>query len=53
VLNSATIVPSVVFTLGELGFAAEAFLQNWAVVACSAGVVDSGVWLRISRQHWS
>jgi hypothetical protein len=28
-------------------------LQNLAPVACSTGVVDRGVWLRISRQYLS
>ena len=33
--------------------AAEGYLQNLDTVACSTGVVDRGVWLRISRQYLS
>jgi hypothetical protein len=40
-------------TIGKLGPAAEGYLQNLASVACSTGVVDRGVWLRISRQYLS
>jgi hypothetical protein len=40
-------------TFGKLGPAAEGYLQNLASVACSTGVVDRGVWLRISRQYLS
>jgi hypothetical protein len=38
---------------GKLGPAAEGYLQNLATVACSTGVVDRVVWLRISRQYLS
>jgi hypothetical protein len=53
VLNGATMVPLVMSTFGQLGPAAEGSLQNLATVACSTGVVDRGVWLRISRQYLS
>jgi hypothetical protein len=53
VLNGATMVPLVMSTFGKLGPAAEGYLQNLASVACSTGVLDRGVWLRISRQYWS
>jgi hypothetical protein len=39
--------------VGKLGPAAEGYLQNLATVACSTGVVDRGVWLRISHQYLS
>jgi hypothetical protein len=44
---------SVMCTFGKRGPAAEGYLQNLATVACSTGVVDRGVWLRISRQYLS
>jgi hypothetical protein len=47
------LVPLVMSTFGKLGPAAEGYLQNLATVACSTGVVDRGVWLRISRQYLS
>jgi hypothetical protein len=53
VLNGATMVPLVMSTFGKLAPAAEGYLQNLASVACSTGVVDRGVWLRISRQYLS
>jgi hypothetical protein len=53
VLNGATMVPLVLSTFGKLAPAAEGYLQNLASVACSTGVVDRGVWLRISRQYLS
>jgi hypothetical protein len=53
VLNGATMVPLVMSTFGKLGPAAELYLQNLASVACSTGVVDRGVCLRISRQYLS
>ena len=53
VRNGATTVPVVMSTSGKLGPAAEGFLKNLATVACSIGVVDRGVWLRISRQYIS
>jgi hypothetical protein len=46
-------VPFVMSTFGKLGPAAEGYLQSLASVACSTGVVDRGVWLRISRQYLS
>jgi hypothetical protein len=52
-LNGATMVPLVMSTFGKLGPAAEGYLQNIASVACSTGVVDRGVWLRISCQYLS
>jgi hypothetical protein len=51
VLNGATMDPLVMSTFGNLGPAAEGYLQNLASVACSTGVVDRGVRLRISRQY--
>jgi hypothetical protein len=53
VLNGASMVPLVMSAFGKLGPAAERYLQNLASVACSTGVVDRGVWLRISRQYLS
>jgi hypothetical protein len=53
VLNGATMVPVVLSTFGKLGPAAAGYLQNFATVACSTGVVDRGVWSRISRQYLS
>jgi hypothetical protein len=53
VLNGATMVPLVMSTSGKLGLALEGHLQNLASVACSTGVVDPGVWLRISCQFLS
>jgi hypothetical protein len=53
VLKGATMVPLVMSTFGKLGPAAEGYLQNLASVACSTGVVDRGVWLRIFRQYLS
>jgi hypothetical protein len=53
VLNGGTMVPLVMSTFGKLGPAAEVCLQNIASVACPTGVVDRGVWLRISRQYLS
>jgi hypothetical protein len=44
-------VPLVMSTFGKLG--PEGYLQNLASVACSTGVVDRGVWLRIARQYLS
>jgi hypothetical protein len=52
VLNGSTMVPLVMSTFGKLG-PAEGYLQNLATVACSTGVVDRGVWLRISSQYLS
>ena len=52
-LNGATMVPLVMSTFGKLGPAADGFLKNLATVACSTGVVDRGVWLRVSRQYLS
>jgi hypothetical protein len=49
IVGCNTMVPLVVSTFGKLGPAAEGYLQNIASVACSIGVVDRGVWLRISR----
>jgi hypothetical protein len=40
-------------TFGKLGPAAEGYLQNLASVACLTGVVDRGLWSRISRQYLS
>jgi hypothetical protein len=51
VLNGTTMVPLVMSTFGKLGSPADGYLQNLASVACSTGVVDRGVWLRISRQY--
>jgi hypothetical protein len=51
--HRATTVPLVISTFGKLGPPAEGYLQNLASVACSTGVVDRGVWLRISRQYLS
>jgi hypothetical protein len=53
VLNGATMVSLVMSTFGKLGPAAEGFLQNLAPVACWTGVVDRGVWLRISCPYLS
>jgi hypothetical protein len=38
-------------TFGKLGPAA--VLAEFSFLACSTGVVDRGVWLRISRQYLS
>ena len=35
------------------GTSAHGFLQSLADVACSTGVVDRGLWLRIARQYLS
>jgi hypothetical protein len=51
VLNGATNVALVMSTFGELGPDADGFLQTLADVACSTGVVDRGMCLRISRQY--
>jgi hypothetical protein len=51
--DGATMVPLVMSAFGKLVPAAEGYLQNLASVACSTGVVDRGVWLRISRQYLS
>jgi hypothetical protein len=40
-------------TLAKLGPAAEGCWQNLATVACWTGVVDHGVWLRVSRPYLS
>jgi hypothetical protein len=53
VLNDATMVSLFMSPLGTLGAAAEGFLQNFATVACSTGVVGRDVWLRTSRQYLS
>jgi hypothetical protein len=53
VLNGATLVPLDMSTLGKLGPAAEGYLQNQGTLACSASVVDRGLWLPISRQYLS
>jgi hypothetical protein len=53
VLNGAAMVQLVMSTFGKLGPAAEGYLQRLATVACSTGVVDRGVCLRISRQYLS
>jgi hypothetical protein len=50
-MHSATMVPLVMSTLAQLGPAAEGYFQNCATVACSTGVVDRGVWFRISHQY--
>lgn len=50
-LNRARTVSSA-FTFGMLG-PAELHLQSLVNVACSTGVADRGVWLRISRQFLS
>ena len=51
--NGATMVPLVMTTFGKLGPSAEWYLQTLATVACSTGVVDRGMWLRIARQYIS
>jgi hypothetical protein len=51
VLNGATMVPLVISTLGKLGPAAEGSIQKSATVACSTGIVDCVLLLRISRQY--
>jgi hypothetical protein len=53
VLNCANMVPLVMSTVGKFGPGAEGYLQNVATVTCSTGVIDRGVWLRISRQYLS
>jgi hypothetical protein len=53
VLNGATMVPLVMTSFGKLGPAAEDFLHSLATIACSTGVVDRGMWLRIARQYLS
>ena len=53
VLNGATMVPLVMTTFGKLGPSAQGFLQSLADVACSTGVVDRGLWLRIAIQYLS
>jgi hypothetical protein len=50
VLHGATMVPLVMSSFGKLGPSAEGYLQSLATIACSTGVVDRGMWLRISRQ---
>ena len=40
-------------TFGKLGPSAQGFLQSLADVACSSGVVDRGLWLRIAMQYLS
>jgi hypothetical protein len=51
VLNGADMVPLVISSFDELEPAAEGYLQNLATVACSIGVVDRSVCLRISHQY--
>jgi len=46
-------VPLVMTTFGKLGPSAQGFLQSLADVACSTGVVDRGLWLRIAMQYLS
>ena len=38
------------YAFGKLGPSAQGFLQSLADVACSTGVVDRGLWLRIAQQ---
>ena len=40
-------------TCSKLGPSAQGFLQSLADVACSTGVVDRGLWLRIAMQYLS
>jgi hypothetical protein len=40
-------------SFGKVGPAAENYLQSLAIIACSTGVVDRGMWLRIARQYLS
>jgi hypothetical protein len=40
----------VMTSFGKLGRAAEGYLQSHATTACSTGVDDRGMWLRIARQ---
>ena len=40
-------------TFGKRGPSAKAYLQTLADVACSTGVVDRGLWLRIAKQFLS
>jgi hypothetical protein len=53
VLNGVTVVQLVMSAFGKRIPAAEGHLQIFPTVACSTGVVDRGVWLRISRQYLS
>ena len=46
-------VPLVTSTFGKMGPSAQGFLQSLADVACSTGVVDRGLWLRIAQQYLS
>ena len=46
--NEATMVPLVMPTFGKLTPSAQAFLQRLSDVACSNGVVDRGMWLRVA-----
>ena len=48
-LNGAIMVPLLMTTFGELGPSADAYLHSLADVACSTGVVDRGLWLRIAK----
>jgi hypothetical protein len=53
VLNGATMVPLVMTTFGKLGPAAEGYLHSLADVACSTGIVDRGLWIRLAKQYLS
>jgi hypothetical protein len=53
VLNGATMVHLVMTSIGKLGPAAEGLLQSLASTACSTGVIDRGMWLRIATQYLS
>jgi hypothetical protein len=53
VLNGATMDPSIMSTFGKLDPTAEGYLQNLASVTSSTGVLDRGVWLRISLPYLS
>ena len=44
-------VPLVMTTFGKLGPSAVAYLNYLADVACSVGLVDRGVWIRIAKQY--
>ena len=52
-LDGATTIPLVMTTFGKLGPSAESYLQSLADVACSTGVVNRGLWLRIAKQFLS
>jgi hypothetical protein len=52
-LIGASMVPVVVSTFGKLGPGADGYVQNLATVACSTGVIDRGMSLRISQQNLS